>query len=146
MSILDRYLEYARAFEETMADDDWTRLEQYFTEDSVHREGEGADSDATGRSQVIESLKASVEAFDRRMDSRELRFTEGPREEGERILAKWEAKYAKSGAPDVVLFGTETAVFRGDRICLLQDVFDPKAEADLAAWLKDHGASLQADS
>jgi hypothetical protein len=145
VSILDRYLEYARAFEEVMADDDWTRLEPYFTEDSVHREGESADSDAKGRNQVLASLKASVDGFDRKMDLRELRFTEPPREEGDRILAKWEARYKKSGAPDVVIFGTETAVFRGDRICLLQDVFDPKAEAELAAWLNEHGAVLQDD-
>lgn len=145
MSILDRYLEYARAFEEVMADDDWTRLEPYFTEDSVHREGESADSDAKGRSQTLASLKASVDGFDRKMDSRALRFTEPPREEGDRIVSKLEARYGKSGAPDVVLIVTETAVFRGDQICLLQDVLDPEGEAALAGWLEEHGAALQGD-
>jgi hypothetical protein len=31
MNVLDRYLEYAEAFERTFADDDWSPLEPYFT-------------------------------------------------------------------------------------------------------------------
>ena len=39
MSIPDRYQAYAEAFEESYVDDDWSRIEQYFTEDAVY-EGE----------------------------------------------------------------------------------------------------------
>ena len=33
MSIVDIYLAYAAAFEETFVDDDWSRLERFFAED-----------------------------------------------------------------------------------------------------------------
>ena len=36
MSIKDRYQAYADAFEESYVDDDWSRMEQYFTEDAVY--------------------------------------------------------------------------------------------------------------
>ena len=36
MSILDRYLAYADAFELSYADDDWSRLEPYFTPAAVY--------------------------------------------------------------------------------------------------------------
>ncbi len=36
MSIADRYQSYAEAFEETYKDDDWTRIEPFFTEDAVY--------------------------------------------------------------------------------------------------------------
>ena len=36
MSIADRYQAYAEAFEVTYEDDDWTRIEPFFTEDAVY--------------------------------------------------------------------------------------------------------------
>ena len=35
MSIQERFQSYADAFEETYVDDDWSRIEQFFTEDAV---------------------------------------------------------------------------------------------------------------
>jgi hypothetical protein len=49
MGLVDRYREYAQAFEDAYADDDWSRLEAYFTEDAVYDGGEGPDAVARGR-------------------------------------------------------------------------------------------------
>ncbi len=57
MSTADRYRAYAEAFELSLADDDWTRLEQYFTEDAVYRPDGTPDSDVTGRDAVLARLK-----------------------------------------------------------------------------------------
>ena len=37
MTIVERFLAYATDFEKTLADDDWSRLRQYFSEDAVYR-------------------------------------------------------------------------------------------------------------
>ncbi len=37
MTKIEQFLSYAAAFEQTYADDDWRRLEQYFTEDVTYR-------------------------------------------------------------------------------------------------------------
>ena len=139
MSIRDRYQAYADAFEESFADDDWSHIEPYFTEDAVYR----ADGpDVEGRSAVLARLKTGVDAFDRRMDSRTLSFEE-PRVEGNRLTVAWSARYTKAGAPDLLISGTETAEFSGDRIQVLAGEFDPTAQKAMGEWMAAHGAKLQ---
>ncbi len=140
MAFTDRYLAYAEDFERTYADDDWTRLEQYFTEDADYPQGT-AQSEVTGRDEVFKRIKASVDQFDRRMDTRTLHF-DPPKEDGDRVTVSWKATYTKAGAPDITIWGRETATFRDDRICLLAGEFDPTAQKNLEAWLAEHGAKL----
>lgn len=139
MSIVDRYLEYAAAFEETYADDDWTRIEPFFTEDAVY---EGGPDDARGRAAVLAKLKGGIDTFDRNMDSRTPDF-QTPTADGDTVLMNWTVTYAKSDCPDLAISGRETAVFEGDRIALLRDEFDPAAEAAMGEWMAAHGAKLQ---
>lgn len=140
MSILERFLAYADAFERTFEDDDWSRIEPFFTEDAVY---EGGPEDATGRDAVIAKLENGVSSFDRRMDSRTPDF-QTPDVEGDTLRMRWTVTYTKSGAPDLVISGLETARFRGDRIAVLRDDFDPAAEKAMGEWMAAHGASLQA--
>jgi hypothetical protein len=138
MSILDRFQAYADAFEQSYVDDDWSRIAPFFTEGVVY-EGE---PDARGRDAVLARLKDGVDAFDRRMDSRLPDF-DAPVVDGDTLTMKWRVTYTKSGRPDLVISGVETAVFEGDRIALLRDTFDPEAQKTLAEWLARHGAALQ---
>ena len=138
MSILERYQAYAEAFEQSYLDDDWSRIEPFFTEDAVY-EGE---PDARGRDQVLAKLKNGVDAFDRRMDSRTPDF-QTPEVEGDTLTMSWKVIYTKAGRPDLVISGVETAVFEGDRISLLRDTFDPAAQQALEKWMAEHGAALQ---
>ena len=137
MSIADRYQAYADAFEQSFEDDDWSRIEPYFTESAVYE----GDPDAHGREAVLAKLKGGVDAFDRRMDSRTPDF-QIPTVEGNTLTMKWRVTYTKSGAPDLVISGVETAVFEGDRIALLRDEFDPEAQKAMEQWMAAHGATL----
>ena len=137
MGIAEHYQSYAQAFEESYEDDDWSRLEPYFTEDAVYE----GDPDARGREAVLAKLKGGVDAFDRRMDSRTPDF-ETPTVEGNTLTMKWKVTYTKAGAPDLVISGLEEAVFEGERIKLLRDVFDPEAEKAMGEWMQQHGAAL----
>ncbi len=139
MSILDRYLAYADAFEESFEDDDWTRIEAYFTEDAVY---EGEPDDAEGRDEVLAKLKGGVDTFDHNMDSRTLDFQE-PTVDGDTLRVEWSASYTKDGAPDLILSGVETAIFVGDRIARLRDAIDPEAKKIMGEWMAAHGALLQ---
>ncbi len=139
MGIADRYQAYADAFEESYVDDDWSRIEPFFTEDAVYA---GAPEDATGRDAVLAKLKGGIDAFDRKMDSRTPDF-ETPTVEGNTLTMSWKVSYTKAGCPDLVISGRETAVFEGDRIAHLRDDFDPKAEKAMGEWMAAHGAKLQ---
>ena len=138
MGIQGRYLAYANAFEETFVDDDWSRIEPYFTESAVY-EGE---PDAQGRAALIVKLKGGIDAFDRRMDSRHIDF-EPPITNGDTLVVRWKGTYTKKGRPDLVLSGTETAIFEGDRIARLRDRLDPEAQKAIGEWMAAHGSSLQ---
>ncbi len=138
MSIRDRYQAYADAFEESYADDEWSRIEQYFTEDAVYE----GDPDARGREAVLAKLRGGVDGFDRKMDKRTPDF-QTPTVQGNTLEMKWTVSYQKAGAPDLALSGVETAVFEGDRIVLLCDDFDPEAQKAMGEWMAEHGAKLQ---
>ena len=138
MSILDRYQAYADAFEESFVDDDWSRIEPFFTEDAVYE----GDPDAQGRDAVLAKLKTGVDAFDRRMDSRTPDF-QTPTVEDNQLTMKWSVTYTKAGLPDLLISGVEVAVFEGDRIARLRDIFDPEAEKAMGQWMAQHGAALQ---
>lgn len=139
MSILDRYLEYAGAFEESFVDDDWSRLETYFTPDAVYE----GDSAARGRDAVLAKLKGGVDGFDRRMDSRTPDFAT-PTVKGNTLTVKWSVAYTKKGLPNLVISGLEIAEFDGDRIALLRDQMDPEALKAMGEWMAKHGKTLQA--
>jgi ketosteroid isomerase-like protein len=138
MSIADRYQAYAEAFEESLRDDDWSRIEEYFTEDAVYEPGE---QDARGRAAVLERLKGGVDGFDRRMDTRTPDF-QTPTVEGDTLTMNWTVSYTKAGCPDLVIAGVETAIFEGDRIRLLRDAFDPEAQKQMGEWMAAHGSKL----
>jgi hypothetical protein len=138
MSIQDRYQAYADAFEESYVDDDWSRIEQYFTENAVY----DGDPDARGRDAVLAKLRGGVDGFDRKMDKRTPDF-QTPSVEGNTLEMKWTVTYQKAGAPDLVISGVETAVFEGDRIARLRDDFDPEAQKAMGEWMAKHGAKLQ---
>ena len=138
MTILDRYLAYADAFEESLADDDWSRLEIYFTPGAVY-EGDPA---ARGRDAVLAKLKGGVDGFDRRMDSRTPDFAT-PTVEGNTLTMKWTVAYTKKGLPNLVISGLEIAEFDGDRIALLRDQMDPEALKAMGEWMAKHGKALQ---
>ena len=141
MSILDRYQAYADAFEECFEDDDWTRIEPYFTEDAVY---EGGPDEAVGRDAVLEKLKGGVDSFDRNMDSRTPDF-ETPTVDGNTLRMKWAVTYTKAGAPDLVISGVEFATFDGDRIERLRDDFDAEAQKTMGEWMAAHGALVRGD-
>lgn len=137
MNIAARYQAYADAFEQTYVDDDWTRIAQYFTETAVY---EGS-PEAQGRDAVLEKLKGGVDAFDRRMDSRTPDF-HTPTVDGDTLTMKWKVTYTKAGCPDLVISGTETAVFEGDRIARLRDDLDSEARVGMGEWMTRHGDKL----
>ena len=139
MSILERFLAYADAFEESFVDDDWSHVEPYFTADAVY----DGDPPANGRAAVLAKFKNAVDAFDRRMDSRAPRF-KTPSVECNTLTMQWKVTYTKKGLPDLVISGVETAQFEGDRIARLRDDFDPGAQKTMGDWMAKHGKALHA--
>ena len=140
MSHLERFAAYAAAFEESYADDNWQRLEQYFTEDAVYLPGDG--TEAVGRDNVFAALRNSINGLDRRFDSRGFGNMPDPTEEGDVVTLNWVLIFTKQGAPDLTISGVERLNFDGDRISRMEDIFDNGVMDNVGAWMAEHGESL----
>ncbi len=130
MSNLVAFSEYAAAFEETLKDDNWQRLEQYFAENASYAPGDG--TIGNGLSGVIDALKGSVESLEGKRDSRELMGQPDVQEDGDTITLKFALKYTKAGMPDLDMLGTEIIQYQDGLIIKMEDIFDD-AEA-MMSW------------
>jgi len=143
MGILERFLAYAADFEKTLADDDWSRLRQYFGDDAVYRvESDLFGCELTGPDAIFAGMKKSLDGFDRLFSEREIAVTEGPSVEGDELRLAWTVTYHEHDAPDFVLRGRSLARIRDDRIELLVDSYDERAEAGFADWMRETGSKL----
>jgi SnoaL-like protein len=144
MDLIQRFGEYAAAFERVYQSDDWSQLEPYFTEDAVYaiEGGPPFGGRVEGRKALIEHLHRSVDAFDRRFPSRRLQLLEGPMLRNERVWMRWRVSYSGPGIPELVLDGEESASFEGDQIRLLEDRFPPEAGPITEMWLRSFAKLL----
>jgi hypothetical protein len=141
--LLERFAAQGRAFERTFLDDDWTRLEPYFTADAVYETlGHGGERFA-GRAELLAALRRAVTNFDRRCASRDLATTSGPVQAGAEVTRDWACTFTLAGAPDLRIEGSERAVYRGDLIELLQERLTPQSRERLAAWAGAYGPLLR---
>ena len=147
MNLVQRFADYAAAFEKTVETNELSHIEPFFTEDAVYETTGGPPFEgvAQGRDAVFATLIGSLDGFDRRFATRELEVLEGPEERDGTVWMSWRGRYTKPGLPDLVIEGEETAIFEGDRIRRLEDRFTPEAAKRAGEYLAEHGAALNAD-
>ena len=145
MSLLSRFTQYAAAFEDAYASDDWSKLEPYFTEDAVYETIADAPfgNRTQGRDAVQQFFKQIVDGFDRRFDTRSVEMLEGPVERGNAVWFRWAAIYTLAGVPPLRMEGEETATFEGERIRRLEDRMSASTTQQVAAYMGERGAQLK---
>lgn len=146
MSSIDRFMEYALAFEQTLATGDWTTLPQYFTEDASHRATGAGDTltcDDRGRDAVLAGLRRAVGVMDLRFDQRIPEVLEGPVDREDGVYMTWRLTLKHGGLPDLVVEGDHLAVYAGDRIAHIEEHLFGDAGARVDAFLAEHGARLK---
>ncbi len=144
MSLVERFAQYAAAFEIVFEKDDWSLLEPYFTEEAVYEtiSDEPLAGRHKGREAVFRHLKESLDGLDRRCDARELEVVEGPEERDGGVWMRWRVTYRAGDATPLAMEGEETATFEGDRICRLEDRFAPNTGKQMIAWIKATGLKI----
>ncbi len=133
MSNLPKFAEYAAAFEETLEDDNWQRLEKYFTENASYLPGDG--TEGVGREAALAAMKNSVDLLERKTDGREIVGDPGVSEDGDRITLTYTIRYTKAGLGEFTLVGKELIDYENGLIQRMEDIFD-NADA-LVAWRSD---------
>ena len=152
MSSIPRFAEYAAAFEKAFANDDWSVVRPYFTEDAEYEVGLGppfmpADGSCiAGRDAILAHFKRVLDAFDRRFATREVILLEGPRETGSSVWIRGRGRYTTPLAPDLEFELEETATFEGDRIRRLEDRYPDADRKALLAYVDAHATKLGLES
>jgi hypothetical protein len=145
---IQRFGEYAAAFERAYQSDQWSQLEPFFSEDAVYEVHGGPPfaARAQGRAALLAHFKRTVDAFDRRFPRRRLEMLEGPTLRAGRVWMRWRMSYGGPGIPELVLDGEETAEFDGERIRRLEDRFPPEAAPITEMWFRSFAGRIAAGS
>ena len=140
MNTLDAFLTYANAFEETYADDNWQRLEQYFDTGATYTiVAEQHGCVLEGPAAILAGMKRSLDNFDRKFDSREIKVGDDLAVDENSLSVSWIAHYTRAGHPDYDLHGHTRAELSAGKITALVDSFTAESEATLAAWVAETG-------
>ncbi len=147
MSDIPQFAAYAAAFEKAFESDDWSSLEEFFSEDAVYEIGLpilGAERCAN-RDEIFAWFKDVLDRFDRRFESRTLELLEGPKEEDGTVWIRGSATYRAEGVPDFVLILEESIRFEDGRIVHLEDRYSDEMAAETERFLDEYGAALGID-
>jgi len=144
MSLVQRFLAYAAAFEQAFHSDDWSVVEPFFTEDAVYHVALDPPFGGyfEGRAAILAYFKDVLDRLDRRFETRKGELLEAPRLEGERVVIRGRVVYRAPGVPDAVVEVEEIAHFTGDRIRQLEDRYAPETRDQISEYLAEHGGKL----
>jgi hypothetical protein len=142
MELVERFLAWAAAFEETYRDDDWSRLEPFLAPDVVYEVvGTPFACVIRGRAEVLAAMRRSLNGFDRHC-VRRIAPASMPRQEGDAVVVRGTVGYTRGDSPELVVSVTERATYAADRIVRLVDAYDADTVARGTAWLAEWGAGL----
>jgi hypothetical protein len=141
------FMDYAAAFEQTYADDNWSRLAPFFHEDTRYEvRGGPLACEISGREAIFKGLKKSLDGLDRRFDERVIEITEGPQVTavpgGEDVRIGWLVTYRRGHAPELALPGSSVFTVADGRIAAMRDEYDEATLAPVADWLQQYGGDL----
>ena len=141
---LQRFAEYAQAFEKTYVDDDWTRVEPYFAPDAVYRVvgSTSWDCEVRGRAQIVAAIRKFINEFDRHC-KRTVRPGGPPVEGADAVRVPAVATFTRGNSDELTLHIEMIAQYRDGLIIRLSDVIAAESEACLRTWIERWSPDLQ---
>ncbi|MDX2165542.1 MAG: ester cyclase [Deltaproteobacteria bacterium] len=144
MDPVERFAQYALAFEHAFASDDWSVLPSHFTADATY-ETYGAPplaGRAAGRAAVVERLRGLVDGIDRRFDRRAPAIVDGPRERDGGVWMRFALTLERDGLSPLTIHGDHTVLFDGPHIARIEEYVPARDGAAVEAYLAQHAARL----
>ncbi len=142
---IEQFAAYAMAFEQTFADDDWSRLAPHLASDVEHEVLGGGPLGwhAVGRDAFIADQKRNVEDMDRRFDLRIPEVTAGPDERDGVVWIDWRLTLRRAGIPDLIVAGTH-GTWHGDGVITrIEEHVSAEVGERVATYLATHDAALR---
>jgi hypothetical protein len=142
--LLQCFASYAAAFEETYADDNWSRLDEFLSPDLTYRVlgSPGFDCTVRGREAVYRSIRSFLDGFDRRCVRRVGTGDAPPLVDNDTIVVSGFAGYRRGESDELILNLLLMAEFEGDRIAVLSDVYLASTARRMDEWMARWGKDL----
>ncbi len=138
--MLDRFVQYAAAFEKAYASADYAALAPFFTEEAeyvIHRPARST-LRYEGREAVLGFFEWITAEFDRKFASRRVVPLSAPRAEGDEVEVHGLALYTMASGERCHFTMTETAHFSEGRIARLVDRITPGGELEMRLVVEAH--------
>lgn len=144
MSTCSKFIQYAMAFEQAAATDQWSLLEPLFADDALHVVNDGGPFAGTDRgpAAVVAGLRRVVHGIDRRFDARIPEIIEGPELRGDGVWMRFRLRLRRAGLPDFLVDGEHLTVHRGGKIVEFHETLAPGHGERATAYLQQHDAAL----
>jgi hypothetical protein len=144
-SDLERFIDYALAFEQAFWADAWDGLLAFFSDDARHvvQAGGALAMDDRGRTAVVDGLRRSVLGMDRRFDARIPEILDGPRTQGGGIWMRFSVTLRRAGLPELRFQGEHVTRYESGRIVSIEEWPEAGAGERLARYLAEHDAELR---
>jgi ketosteroid isomerase-like protein len=142
--MIGHFLRYAQAFEQTYADDDWSRLDEFLAPDVVYRVlgTDGWDCVVEGRQAVYAAIRKFLDGFDRHCTRRVSPGSAPPSVEGDCLRVTGSATYRRGDSDELVLDMELMAEFRDGAIVALSDVYPVATVRRMTPWMARFGQGL----
>lgn len=143
--MLDHWKSWIAAFDRACQTDDWTPLAAFLTEDVVYIvAGAPFACEVRGRDAVIAAFQKSIGNFDRKFDERHWRGVGVRVWAPNAITGRAQGRYRMAGKPELIFSAYGHWYYRGDKICLMTDIYDLSEQDVIEAleWLGMHGEGL----
>jgi predicted ester cyclase len=142
---LERFFDYARAFEMAYVADTWSGLEPFFAEDARHTVEDAGPLALRdhGRTAVVEGLRQGAMAVDRRFDVRIPEIIDGPSCRPDGIWMRFALTFRRAGLPELRLEGEHLARYEDGQIAALEERLAPGMSERVVAYLDEHGPRLR---
>jgi len=146
MDYVARFIAYASAFESAYVSDDWANVGECLAEDAVYRVPFPSPLGGVfhGRAEIVDYLRRILNGLDRRFESRspELLSLSQSGDLGERIQIRGRVTYTHPSVPPLVFELDEVAVFAGDEMVSLEDIYDAENKKRILDYIGAHSDTL----
>tara|TARA_R110002049_G_scaffold82106_1_gene208972 strand:- start:2110 stop:2547 length:438 start_codon:yes stop_codon:yes gene_type:complete len=145
--MIGNWLIYAAAFEKAIDNKDWTQVIQCFHPQATYIRNSDDERlrtpKVTGNKNIAANFETSVEQFDRRFTSRNIRNVKLACTGDFDLKHHFQIIYKADGLPDFEFSGFEDYVFDEQGLIVsLEESLDPGVGTKLIEFLMQHGAKL----
>ncbi len=143
--MLEIWRAWIAAFDNTTVTGEWSKAGSFLTDDVTYIvAGVPFGCELRGRDNVLAGFAKSIENFDRKFDERRWAPVDLQIWSDQAVTCLAKGDYRLGETPPITFAAKGSWFFRGDRICLMTDIYDTSEvnAAETLQWLARYGEEM----